>query len=40
MKGPISVFFSDIYICKMEVDVVKPLKPLKRFTRVMWAITM
>ena len=27
MGGPISVVFSDIYICKMEEDVVKPLKP-------------
>ena len=25
---PISVVFSDIYMCKMEEDVVKPLKPL------------
>ena len=23
-----SVLFSDIYMCKMEEDVVKPLKPI------------
>ena len=28
MGGPISVVFSDIYMCKMEEDVVKPLKPI------------
>ena len=28
MGGPISVVFSDIYICKMEEDVVKLLKPI------------
>ena len=28
MEGPISVVFSDIYMCKMEKDVVKPLKPI------------
>ena len=27
-EGPISVVFSDIYMCKMEEDVVKPLKPI------------
>ena len=26
--GPISVVFSDIYMWKMEEDVVKPLKPM------------
>ena len=26
--GPISVVFSDIYMCKMQEDVVKPLKPI------------
>ena len=26
MGGPISVVFSDIYMCKVEEDVVKPLK--------------
>ena len=28
MGGPISVVFSDIYMCKIEEDVVKPLKPI------------
>ena len=28
MGGPISVVFSDIYVCKMEKDVVKPLKSI------------
>ena len=28
MGGPISVIFPDIYMCKMEEDVVKPLKPI------------
>ena len=28
MGGPIPVFFSDIYMCKMEEDVVKPLKSI------------
>ena len=28
MGVPISVVFSDIYMCKMEEDVVKPLKPI------------
>ena len=28
MGGPISVVFSDIYMCKMEEDIVKPLKPI------------
>ena len=28
MGGPISVVFSDICMCKMEEDVVKPLKPI------------
>ena len=28
MGGPISVVFSDIYMCKMEDDVVAPLKPM------------
>ena len=28
MGGPISVVFSDIYMCKMEEDVVKPWKPI------------
>ena len=28
MGGPISVVFSDIYVCKMEDDIVKPLKPI------------
>ena len=27
MGGPISVVFADIYMCKMEDDVVAPLKP-------------
>ena len=28
MSGPISVVFSDIFMCKMEFDVVAPAKPL------------
>ena len=28
MGGPISVVFADIYMCKMEDDVVAPLKPI------------
>ena len=28
MGGPISVVFADIYMCKMEDDVVTPLKPI------------
>ena len=28
MGGPISVVFSDIYMCKMEEDIVKSLKPI------------
>ena len=28
MGDPISVVFSDIYMCKMEENVVKPLKPI------------
>ena len=28
MGGPISVVFSDIYMCKMEDDVVAPTKPI------------
>ena len=28
MGGPIPVVFSDIYMCKMEEDVVKPLKSI------------
>ena len=28
MSGPISVVFSDIFMCKMEFDVVVPAKPL------------
>ena len=28
MGGPISVVFSGIYMCKMESDVLKPLKPI------------
>ena len=28
MGGPISVVFADIYMCKMENDVVAPIKPL------------
>ena len=27
MVGPISVVFSDIFMCKMELDVVVPAKP-------------
>ena len=26
MRGPLSVIFLDIYMCKMEDDVVNPLK--------------
>ena len=26
--GPISVVFSDIYMCKMKEDVLKPFKPI------------
>ena len=28
MRGPMSVVFSDIYMCKMEEDVEKPLKTI------------
>ena len=28
MGGPVSVVFSDIYMCKMEEDVVDPAKPI------------
>ena len=28
MGGPISVVFADLYMCKMEDDVVAPLKPI------------
>ena len=28
MGGPISVVFADIYMCKMEDDVVAPIKPI------------
>ena len=28
MVGPISVVFSDIFMCKMELDVVVPAKPI------------
>ena len=28
MRGPISAVFSDIYMCKMEEEIVKPLKPI------------
>lgn len=28
MGGPMSLVFSDIYMCKMDKDVVKPLKPI------------
>ena len=28
MGGPISVVFANIYMCKMEDDVVAPLKPI------------
>ena len=28
MGGPISVVFADIYMCKMEDDVVAPLKAI------------
>ena len=33
MGGPISVILSDIYVCKLEEDIVAPSKPLlhKRF---------
>ena len=38
MGGPISVILSDIYVCKMEKDIVTPSKPL--FTSVMWMVHM
>ena len=28
MGGPISVVFVDIYMCKMEDDVLAPIKPI------------
>ena len=28
MGGPMSVVFADIYMCKMEDDVVAPIKPM------------
>ena len=28
MGGPVSVVFSDIFMCKMEEDVVVPAKPI------------
>ena len=28
MGGPVSVVFSDIFMCKMEEDVVVPTKPI------------
>ena len=28
MGGPVSVVFSDIFICKMAEDVVVPVKPI------------
>ena len=28
MGGPMSVVFADIYMCKMEDDVVTPIKPM------------
>ena len=28
MRGPISVVLLDIYVCKMEEDIVAPSKPL------------
>ena len=28
MGGPISVVFSDIFMCKMDLDVVAPAKPI------------
>ena len=28
MSGPISVVFADIFMCKMELDVVVPVKPI------------
>ena len=33
MGGPVSVVFSDIFMCEMEVDVVVPAEPIfyKRF---------
>ena len=33
MGGPVSVVFSDIFMCEMEVDVVVPADPIfyKRF---------
>ena len=35
MSGPISVVFADIFMCKMEDDVVPPIRPLfyKRYLR-------
>ena len=35
MGGPISIVFSDIYVCKMEEDIVTPMKPHfhKRYVR-------
>ena len=39
MEGPISVLFPDIYMCKMEENVVKPLKPIfyKRYVNDTYA---
>ena len=36
MAGPISVVFSDVFICKMELDVIVPAKPIfyKRYVDV------
>ena len=28
MGGPVSVVFSDIFMCEMEVDVVVPAEPI------------
>ena len=28
VEGPISLVFSDIYICKTEEHIIKPLKPI------------
>ena len=28
MGGPMSLVFADIYMCKMEDDVVAPIKPM------------
>ena len=36
--GPISVVLSDIYVCKIEENIVGPSKPLS--TSVMWIIHM